>query len=55
MGRNGHGPKCLWAEMVMGRNDPLYKHANYVTRSLDLSTFVFKIKEIPFQNCQVFL
>ena len=22
MGRNGHGPKWLWAEMVMGRNDP---------------------------------
>ena len=21
MGRNGHGPKWLWAEMVMGRND----------------------------------
>ena len=20
MGRNGHGPKWLWAEMVMGRN-----------------------------------
>ena len=22
MGRNGYGPKCSWAEMVMGRNDP---------------------------------
>ena len=22
MGRNGHGPKWSWAEMVMGRNDP---------------------------------
>ena len=22
MGRNGHRPKWLWAEMVMGRNDP---------------------------------
>ena len=22
MGRNGHGPKWLWAEIVMGRNDP---------------------------------
>ena len=22
MGRNGYGPKWLWAEMVMGRNDP---------------------------------
>ena len=22
MGRNGHGPKWLWAEMVIGRNDP---------------------------------
>ena len=22
MGRNGHGPKWSWAEMVMGLNDP---------------------------------
>ena len=22
MGRNGHGRKCSWTEMVMGRNDP---------------------------------
>ena len=24
MGRNGHGLKWSWAEMVMGRNDPDY-------------------------------
>ena len=22
MGRNGHGPIWLWADLVMGRNDP---------------------------------
>ena len=36
MGRNGHGPKWSWAEMVMGRNDPESPMCVKIDQSNDL-------------------